>query len=101
MYFKFKQAVCLNKKDYPLGVNELSEDVLESLSQDETFLLYKKVGLIESTLAPVTEDLIRKKELASKFLPKEEKLPVEEVIEEEVKVLEEVKEKSSSKKKKR
>ena len=65
MHFKFKQAVCLNKKDYPLGVNELSEDVLESLAQDETFLLYKKVGLIVEASAPITEKVIleRKKEL--------------------------------------
>lgn len=109
MHYNFKQAVCLEKKDYARGVHELSESCLEKLSQNETFLQYKRLGLIEeSKMHSSTESMHeRNVKLAESVLaPK-----VEAAVEAEAAkpmddssieaAVEEVKEQASSKKTKK
>lgn len=71
MHFTFKQAVCLKGKDYTRGVHDLSESVLESLSDDETFLKYCELKLIEEKvhhIAPVVSLAEKNKKIAEKIL---------------------------------
>lgn len=113
MHFNFKQAVCLEGKDYARKVHDLSEQDLAKLSKNETFLQYQRLGLISEASKPITSDFIaeRNKAIVEQALAPKVEEKIEAPVEAESAMpmdessidaaAEEVKEQASSKKKKR